>query len=174
VRPRLAADTSWGILLLIFLASTPIPTVLAQSVDLFCRPGFVWREAVSKDFVCVRPKRRDQAKWDNRVAPNLWVRDGYLGRFTCKSGYVWREVTPQDKVCVIPKTRDQVIADNRLGYSRSNASLANRRSIPRPGGGVPAYIHDPSSDRWCSRLSPCLITMKAQFNDETMECSCVR
>ena len=33
-----------------------------------CKNGFVWREAVSNDYVCVTPEARDTAKIQNRNA----------------------------------------------------------------------------------------------------------
>jgi hypothetical protein len=33
-----------------------------------CKPGFVWREAVPDDYVCVTPATRQQAREDNAMA----------------------------------------------------------------------------------------------------------
>jgi hypothetical protein len=83
--------------------------------------GWVWREAVSGDDVCVTPATRTQTAQDNsqannRVNPN----GGPFGPKTCKDGYVWREAVPNDDVCVTPATRSQAAADN--------AQAANRRA----------------------------------------------
>ena len=58
-----------------------------------CVSGYVWREAVPGDHVCVLPSVRSQAAADNaaassRVEPN----GGPFGPDTCLQGYVWREV----------------------------------------------------------------------------------
>ena len=34
-----------------------------------CVQGYVWREAVPNDHVCVTPAHRDQAQMDNQLAP---------------------------------------------------------------------------------------------------------
>lgn len=88
-----------------------------------CLEGFVWREAVPNDHVCVPPSTRTQARQDNdqalsRREPN----GGPFGPDTCKQGYVWREATPTDHVCVTPATRTQTAEDNRKGPDR-RASL---------------------------------------------------
>ena len=86
-----------------------------------CIQGYVWREAVSGDHVCVTPETRDQAAEDNRLANDPSRRSptgGDYGPDTCVQGYVWREVVPSDHVCVTPETRDQVQRDNALADSR--------------------------------------------------------
>jgi hypothetical protein len=77
-----------------------------------CKQGFVWREAVIGDKICVTPAARDQARQDNAKARER-RQPGAYGPDTCVEGYVWREVTPRDHVCVTPKIRQQVIEDNR-------------------------------------------------------------
>src|SRR5262249_30623528 len=84
-----------------------------------CVQGFVWREAVAGDHVCVTPATRDQAAADNlQAAARRSPTGGEFGVDTCLTGFVWREATPTDHVCVIPKTRDQTAADNKLAQSR--------------------------------------------------------
>jgi hypothetical protein len=84
-----------------------------------CIAGFVWREAVPGDHVCVIPERREQAKADNALAdsrrnPN----GGPYGPNTCLQGFVWREATPADLVCVPVQTRTETRQDNALAASR--------------------------------------------------------
>ncbi|WP_265569896.1 hypothetical protein [Sphingomicrobium nitratireducens] len=45
-------------------ACASAPTMAPQP----CLSGFVWREAIAEDFVCVPPARRDKVKADNRAA----------------------------------------------------------------------------------------------------------
>ena len=88
-----------------------------------CKQGFVWRQTVPDDHVCVAPETRRQAAEDNQEAAAR--RNVYGGRFgpdTCVKGFVWREATPDDHVCVTPERRAQAKADN--------AQAANRRQIP--------------------------------------------
>src|SRR5947199_3148339 len=59
-----------------------------------CLEGWVWREAVTNDHVCVTPAIRTAAATDNSLAasrrnPN----GGPFGPDTCLQGYVWREAT---------------------------------------------------------------------------------
>jgi hypothetical protein len=88
----------------------------AQRQDM-CKQGFVWRDAVAEDRVCVTPATRDQAKRDNAAAGGRWT-PGPYGPETCKDGYVWREVTPKDRVCVTPEVRDRVLDDNSQSAAR--------------------------------------------------------
>ncbi len=78
-----------------------------------CINGFVWREAVEGDHVCVTPGTRAQAADDNAHAGmRISMHNQSYGPDTCKQGYVWREATPDDHVCVTPGTRDQTADDN--------------------------------------------------------------
>jgi hypothetical protein len=40
----------------------------AKAYKIPCKPGYVWREAVTDDYVCVTPQVRQQARDDNRQA----------------------------------------------------------------------------------------------------------
>src|SRR3954451_10661479 len=72
-----------------------------------CVQGYVWREAVEGDHVCVTPTTRQQAWKDNSDADNRrQPGGGEYGFETCRQGFVWREVTRADRVCVTPRTRD--------------------------------------------------------------------
>jgi hypothetical protein len=83
-----------------------------------CLPGYVWREAVADDKVCVTPATRDQAAQDNSLAASRRSPDGgAYGPDTCLQGYVWRGAIPSDHVCVTPATRDQTAQDNSLAAS---------------------------------------------------------
>ncbi len=84
-----------------------------------CRQGFVWREALRDDHVCVPPATRSQAASDNGLAagrrsPN----GGPSGPDTCKQGFVWREAMPSDHACVTPQTRTMTASDNRMAAGR--------------------------------------------------------
>jgi hypothetical protein len=84
-----------------------------------CIQGFVWREAVAGDHVCVTPGTRQQAADDNAHAPErVSLHNQSYGPDTCKHGYVWREATPDDHVCVAPGTRQQTADDNAQADSR--------------------------------------------------------
>ena len=88
-----------------------------------CVAGFVWREAVANDHVCVTQATHDLAQQDNAQAvsrrePN----GGAYGPDTCVQGYVWREATAADHVCVVPQTRTDTATDNGLADSRRKPS----------------------------------------------------
>lgn len=84
-----------------------------------CKPGFVWREAITNDHVCVTPNVRDQAQNDNaQAALRRQPGGGAYGPDTCQQGFVWREVTPADHVCVSPQTRAGVASDNQHAGER--------------------------------------------------------
>lgn len=78
-----------------------------------CKSGYVWREAIPKDHVCVTPGSREQAKSDNALrASRISRTDRTYGPETCMPGYVWREVVPSDRVCVTPQTRERTKLEN--------------------------------------------------------------
>jgi hypothetical protein len=100
-----------------------------------CRQGYVWREAVRDDYVCVPPETRAQAASDNaKAAQRREPYGGAYGPATCRQGYVWREVVAGDQVCVTPKTRTQAAHDNALAAERrESAPLAYGRDPCRQG-----------------------------------------
>jgi hypothetical protein len=78
-----------------------------------CIQGFVWREAVPYDFVCVDPTVRAQAKSDNAAAVGRRSpTGGPSGPDTCVPGFVWREADHSDHVCVTTQIRSQAAFDN--------------------------------------------------------------
>jgi hypothetical protein len=83
-----------------------------------CKQGYVWREAVRGDHVCVTPATRSEAANDNAAGPGRRANGGPSGPDTCKSGFVWREAVPNDHVCVTPAVRAAAAADNRLANDR--------------------------------------------------------
>ena len=67
------------------LAMSVIPMASAQDT---CRPGFVWREAVAGDHICVAPQTRAQAARDNSQAAARRQPGGAYGPNTCIQEYV--------------------------------------------------------------------------------------
>src|SRR4051794_3305590 len=93
-----------------------------ESSGTTCLKGYVWREAVTNDHVCVTPAVRTQTQQDNGLAdsrrnPN----GGPYGPDTCLVGYVWREAVANDHVCVTGATREQARSDNAAADSRRKA-----------------------------------------------------
>jgi hypothetical protein len=109
-----------------------------------CVAGYVWREAVPGDHVCVSWNTRSQAWADNAAAADRRVPGGgAYGPDTCLAGYVWRDATTAypypdgwgqmvynpfstgtaDHVCVTPAVRDQAAADNVF------TTLVNRLAV---------------------------------------------
>ena len=84
-----------------------------------CKQGFVWREAVGEDTVCVTPGERSLARRQNQKA-NLRRNPsgGAYGPNTCRNGYVWREAAEGDLVCVTPNERSQAAQQNASAPSR--------------------------------------------------------
>lgn len=91
----------------------------AQAAPNSCKTGYVWREAFIGDYVCVTPRIRAQAAYDNsQVSNRVNPGGGGHGAFSCRSGYVWREASPSDLVCVTPQTRTQTAYDNSRASER--------------------------------------------------------
>jgi hypothetical protein len=84
-----------------------------------CVEGYVRREAVPGDSVCVTPEVRAQVLRDNNQALDRRDPKGARGPNTCVEGYVWRESTPRDQVCVTPETRAQAQRDNSEAVNRT-------------------------------------------------------
>jgi hypothetical protein len=109
-----------------------LATILAALVSTFnlvaasgnygpntCLEGWVWREAVPGDDVCVTPATRSQTAYDNSQAS---LHRNPIFKSFCRPGYVFRNAVPNDNVCVIPATRDQAVVDNGQAANR-RASL---------------------------------------------------
>jgi hypothetical protein len=90
-----------------------------------CKSGYVWREAIPNDHVCVTLQSREQARRDNEARTIRVSRtDHSHGPDTCVQGYVWREVVPSDHVCVTPQTREQTRQENsQFEFNRARGAL---------------------------------------------------
>ena len=82
-----------------------------------CKPGFVWRDAIPGDHVCVTPARRAAAASENAIAGSRVDPTGAYGPNSCKPGFVWREAYAGDVVCVTPARRTEVHQENLDGPS---------------------------------------------------------
>lgn len=82
-----------------------------------CKTGYVWRDAIPGDHVCVRPVRRTKAAHENSIAGSRVNPAGAYGPNTCVVGFVWREAYSGDVVCVTPARRTQVRHENTNGPS---------------------------------------------------------
>jgi hypothetical protein len=95
------------------------PGPVSDSPQSPCRDGYVWREAVPGDYVCVARATRQQVLDDNsQAAARRDPIDRTYGPDTCRQGFVWREAVPGDHVCVTGQTRDQAALDNREAPDR--------------------------------------------------------
>jgi hypothetical protein len=130
VRAAAAGLAIAGIAALVGVAVLPmsaLPAVAARPASATqdygpytCLTGYVWREAVTNDVVCVTPDVRTQTRQDNALAASRRNPSGPFGPDTCIQGYVWREAVANDRVCVTPATREQARADNLRAASRRN------------------------------------------------------
>jgi len=94
----------------------PAPAPLPFGPDT-CKSGYVWRDAIPGDHVCVRPTRRTKAAHENSIAGSRVNPAGAHGPNTCIAGFVWREAYVGDVVCVTPPRRTQVRNENINGPS---------------------------------------------------------
>jgi hypothetical protein len=100
------------------VTTAPKPTVTNSNPNT-CKQGYVWREAMPNDVVCVTPQVRTRTRRENSQAslrrePN----GGSYGADTCKQGFVWREATSADRVCVSPRIRSEAAEDNKQAGAR--------------------------------------------------------
>lgn len=82
-----------------------------------CKSGYVWRETVPGDRVCVTPASRSAAANENAIAGSRVDPAGAYGPNSCLSGFVWREAYSGDVVCVTPDRRSAVHQENVEGPS---------------------------------------------------------
>ena len=82
-----------------------------------CVDGYVWRDAIPGDHVCVTPDRRTAAATENAIAGTRVDPAGAYGPNSCVVGFVWREAYSGDVVCVTPDRRSQVHQENLEGPS---------------------------------------------------------
>lgn len=94
------------------------PEVVEPAVADQCIAGYVWREAVPDDHVCVTVEMRQQVAEDNALAESRKDPAGAYGPDSCIAGYVWRIAIPEDLVCVTVEMRQQVVDDNALAAER--------------------------------------------------------
>lgn len=92
-------------------AAAPAPA-LPHGPDT-CVPGYVWRDAIPGDHVCVVPARRALAANENATASARVI----PLTNSCLPGFVWREAYAGDVVCVTPARRTQVLGENVAGPS---------------------------------------------------------
>lgn len=100
-----------------------------------CISGYVWREAIPSDHVCVTPAVRDRTQQENGSAVERRDPAGAYGSNSCKQGFVWREAFDGDTVCVTPDIRSQTKADNAAAASRVQSQSASQ-SQNKTGGQV--------------------------------------
>jgi len=82
-------------------------------------PGYVWRQAVPEDQVCVTKETYLQTLQDNQLAGSRRnPAGGDYGADTCLVGYVWRDAFPGDHVCVTLQTRQKAAYDNQQASLR--------------------------------------------------------
>lgn len=121
-------------------ACTLTLTFRPSSAGDLCAQGFVWREAVEGDHVCVEPSFRDeQVASDNAAARGRHE----PGSDTCLTSFVWREATPSDHVCVYPNIRAQVAdqnADPTAYRATDNGTRRARLIIHQNLPGPPTYV----------------------------------
>ena len=96
------------------LSSCLLGCIVSSQPAFACVQGYVWREALHGDHICVTAQTRQQAWNDNAQADARRL----PGSDECKQGYVWREATKSDRVCVTPATRADAWRDNDLGPQR--------------------------------------------------------
>jgi len=99
----------------------PLPTSEDPVETKGCKPGFVWRNAIFGDNVCVSRSDHNETMSQNANASrNRNESGGAFGPQTCRVGYVWREAFNGDTVCVTLFERDKA---RRQNLDNANNSL---------------------------------------------------
>ncbi|WP_326564226.1 hypothetical protein [Micromonospora peucetia] len=133
-RRRWLAEALAAVVLLagLLTVASPAQAVGLASGPYTCVTGYVWREAVPGDQVCVTPQTRSDTQTENVLGPSRRESNGF-----CKVGFVWRETRPSDLVCVFPSSRDRAYSDNANAPWR----LADPGATPRGGVSVTTTYH---------------------------------
>jgi hypothetical protein len=153
--------------LMAFLAPVATQAGLPYGPDT-CMQGYVWRDAVADDHVCVTPESRAQAASDNaQASARVQPGGGAYGPNTCLSGYVWREARADDLVCVIPETRSRTAEENHRANSRRAQTVCSRyaqravrqfqTAASRPGCGMNDarwHANYQAHFDWCTTAQP--------------------
>ncbi|MGW0591548.1 hypothetical protein [Streptosporangium sp. NPDC002607] len=152
--PMQALDV-YGITVTIDSVTQDYATVTVSSaVTTTCLAGYVHREAVADDKVCVTPAVHEQTLVDNEDAPR-WV-DYETGG--CLHVRRERLITPDDHVCITPETEQQIIADNQAAPSRTNPA----RNVWGPNTCTDNYVwrQADASDYVCVTMETRLQTLE--------------
>jgi hypothetical protein len=149
MRRKATAWTGIGCAALVLagVAAVPVSADGAIGPDT-CLDGYVWRDAVPGDRVCVTSTARDQAHRDNDLAgTRRSPTGGPYGPDTCLPGFVWRGAVPSDHVCVLPATWQQTHDDNLAADARRDALDLFVRTY---------FVHDPTcaQDETCQPATP--------------------
>jgi hypothetical protein len=122
--PRAALVVAGGAIALL-IAFTPFTSSAVASGNYgpdTCLQGYVWRNAVPGDHVCVTGATRAETAYDDsQAAARRSSTGGAYGPDTCIQGYVWREAVRGDHVCVTPATRAQAAHDASQAASRRDS-----------------------------------------------------
>jgi len=87
--------------------------IAIAAAEARCTVGYIQRNAVKGDEVCVTPEDQDEAQKQNaNAANNRRLGGGAYGPNTCRDGYVWREAYQGDVVCVTPYERAKAKRQN--------------------------------------------------------------
>lgn len=127
-----------------------------------CAHGYVWREAVPGDNVCVEPWMRDLTRSDNAAAPGRWT-GGASGSHACIPGFVQRKAVDHDDVCVSPWTRVLVILDN-ASAARRTAPADEYHCIAIPGERLPGLPLPLPPDIFCVRFVENSVIARYNYN----------
>jgi hypothetical protein len=107
--------------LYIYGAAILCSAIIALAQSSACKSGYVPREAVADDLVCVTPAQHKQALADNSAASS---RLRSPGSDLCVPGYVWRGAVKGDHVCVTHEVRDRTKEENEQAASHASGSGA--------------------------------------------------
>jgi hypothetical protein len=109
---RVSAAAALGLVAFGILASGGVAKAGQYGPDE-CQQGYVWRDSRPGDHVCVTPRERAVARFENNVAETrVQAGGGAYGPATCQNGYVWREAFAGDTVCVPPSERRRAKMNN--------------------------------------------------------------
>jgi hypothetical protein len=128
-------------------ASGTARVTIASNFADRCKQGFVWREVVRSDHVCVTPATRSRVRADNAARGSRHL----SGSRTCRQGFVWREAIRGDFVCVAPSQRTQARIDNAHAHQHRNPAT----EVYGPNTCKPGYVWRAADQRdWvCVRSS---------------------
>lgn len=139
-------------------AGTQATVAITTQMPDRCIQGYVWRQAIVSDKVCVTETVRNETAQENSLAASRQSSSSD----TCLSGYVWREAYTGDHVCVTSASRERARNDNADAENRSNPA----RIAYGPNSCISGYVWREADEKDWVCVTPAIRQQTANENEQ--------